>query len=222
MVRLSGNFVHLRHGEKQQIVTDSSPSQPIKRFSLRRSLIKSMFLLAVDRQGNEMNDFQLRSSDRSMFNEKRNFQILPQNSLTLILTTKLPTDRDVQFDLCCVESETQKFFRLGSIDVSIDDLIESKNDRILQIDEFPDESRQCSIYFSTFSRLEISVRTASKFELIGDFHRLLSKIGFQSIRFFSDGFFRLDDGSLFGHVLVHLADADDLISDELIVHFYAQ
>lgn len=74
--------------------------------------------------------------------------------------------------------------------------------------------QQGLIYFQTFFRLTINIRSTSKPAPIEQF---LSTIGFRSIIDQSNVFIRINEGNIFENVLIHLVDEDDLI-----IRFYAK
>ena len=161
--------------------------------------------------------------------------------MTFILTTSIELDREMDFDLYFLVNDTQTLARLGSIQLSIDDLIHSKHQRVLKMIDFDTETglndlfrrrldesfalrlasdsrhQQALIYLNTFSRLPVRIESKSKIYLIEDFQRLLANLGFQALRNIPNAYLRLDEGNIFEHAVVHLLGEDDLI-----VHFYAE
>ena len=62
----------------------------------------------------------------------------------------------------------------------------------------------------------------SKFHLTEQFQELLFDLGFERIVSLSNVYMRVNGGGLFEHVLIHLVNEDELVIDDLIVHFYAE
>ena len=209
--------------------------------SLFSTSIDSVYLFGVDRQGNQMKQFELRSTDQSIFNEQRSFHSHSYSSMTFILTTSIEVDRDIDLELLLFRTDLSQLFRVGSIHLSIDDLMNPQQQRVLKIDEFNTEHslyndfihrsnnrdlffrlENVSIYFNTFFRLDISIQSKSKFDLIGHCRRLFSNIGLKKLTMIADGYLRVDEGNIFEHVLIHLVNSEEFLSDDLIIHFYAE
>lgn len=70
----------------------------------------------------------------------------------------------------------------------------------------------------TFFRLIVKIQsTATSMALIEYFRQLLSITGFQTMIDQSNVYVRINEGSIFENVLIHLANEDDLT-----IHFYAK
>ena len=66
------------------------------------------------------------------------------------------------------------------------------------------------------------IQSVSKFHLTEQFQQLLAAIAFEPIVSLSNVYMRVNKGGLFEHVLIHLVNEDELVIDDLIVHFYAE
>jgi hypothetical protein len=82
--------------------------------------------------------------------------------------------------------------------------------------------RHALIYLNTLFRLDISIQSTSKVQLIQYFQQLLSNIGFQKMISIPNVYIRVNEGNIFEHVAIHLVNEDQVIMDDLIVHFYAE
>lgn len=67
--------------------------------------------------------------------------------------------------------------------------------------------------------MSLNIESTSKYDLIEHFHQLLSTIDFKKI---SNVYIRYNPGDIFEHAVVYLANEDEFIVDDLIVHFYAK
>ena len=187
-----------------------------------------------------MKIFDLKPTLQILSDEKVIFSLNPNSSLTFILSTSIELDKDIDMDLYLFIGDTKKLYRVGAIFVSLDDLINPNNERILNMNALEMEPskisnvvnrlfllafdlayhlkyRQAFIYFRTLSSLSITIQSTSKFHLIEHFQQLLTTIGFKQILTLSNMYVRVNQGNIFEHILIEFVDEDDLF-----VHFYAQ
>lgn len=185
-----------------------------------------MFVFAVDRPSNKTKEFDLKSSHPSLFSTETTFGCAAQSAITFILTTSIELDREMDFDLYLLVNDKEKLARLGSIQLSIDDLIHSKHQRVLKMIAFDTQTdamhQQMLIYLNTLFRFGVTIVSKSKIYLMEDLRALLSNLGFQAMRNVANAYLRLDEGNIFEHALVHLVGEDEFMTDDLIVHFYAE
>ncbi|CAF1241882.1 unnamed protein product [Adineta ricciae] len=185
--------------------------------------LASVNLFSIEKHSNKMKIFDLKPTLQILSDEKVIFSLNPNSSLTFILSTSIELDKDIDIDLYLFIGDTQKVYRVGAIFVSLDDLINPNNERILNMNALEMEPayhlkyRQAFIYFSTLSSLSITIESTSKFHLIENFQQLLTTIGFKQILTLSNMYVRVSQGNIFEHVLIQFVDEDDLL-----VHFYAQ
>ncbi|CAF4736611.1 unnamed protein product [Rotaria socialis] len=191
----------------------------------------SVYLFAVDKNRNKTKLFNLKTSFQSLLNEQMNFNSNSSSSLTFILTTLIELDRDIDLELYLLTNDNNndnKIFRIGSVNISMDDLIKPNNERILKLNALETESRnslvyqQAFIYLNTLFRLEMKLQSTIRIHLIEHFRQLLSNLGFNSIIHVPNVYIRINKGNIFEHVLIHLINDDDFIAEDLIVHFYAE
>ncbi|CAF3453563.1 unnamed protein product [Rotaria socialis] len=191
----------------------------------------SVYLFAVDKNRNKTKLFNLKTSFQSLLNEQMNFNSNSSSSLTFILTTLIELDRDIDLELYLLTNDNNnnnKIFRIGSVNISMDDLIKPNNERILKLNALETESRnslvyqQAFIYLNTLFRLEMNLQSTIKIHLIEHFRQLLSNLGFNSIIHVPNVYIRINKGNIFEHVVIHLINEDDFIAEDLIVHFYAE
>ncbi|CAF1167076.1 unnamed protein product [Adineta ricciae] len=186
-------------------------------------VLASVNLFSIEKHSNKMKIFDLKPTLQILSDEKVIFSLNPNSSLTFILSTSIELDKDIDIDLYLFIGDTQKLYRVGAIFVSLDDLINPNNERILNMNALEMEPtyhlkyRQAFIYFSTLSSLSITIQSTSKFQLIEHFQQLLTTIGFKQILTLSNMYVRVSQGNIFEHVLIQFVDEDDLF-----VHFYAQ
>jgi hypothetical protein len=158
-----------------------------------------------------MKFFKLKTSSQLSLNEQMNFSLKPQSSLIFTLITSIELDKNIDIDLYLLINDNNKLYHVGSIDITIDDLINPNIDRILKLNSF--ENEQTFIYLNTLSRLDLHIESTSKLH----FHQLLTTIGFDQIPNLSNVFIRISEGTIFEHILIDLTNNDDFI-----VHFYAK
>jgi len=141
------------------------------------------------------------------------FTLNPQSSLIFTLITLIELDQDIDIDLYLLINDNNQLYHVGSISITIDDLINLNNDRILKINSLENISPQVFIYLNTLFRLNLHIESTSKLSI----RQLLSTIGFQQILHLSNVYIRINQGNIFEHILIHLLNEDDSI-----VHFYAK
>ena len=181
-------------------------------------------MFGIDRTSKKIEEFQLRSTDESLFNEKSTFDCSPNSSVTLILTKSIELDRPIDLEIFLFRNDFEKLFRIKTIQISIDEMMNSKTKKNLKFYSAENSfslSRQISMYFNSFSRLAFLIESSSKYNLIEHFQRLLTSIDFIEVENCSNGFLRIDQGNIFEHALVHLVNANEFMDEELIVHFYS-
>ncbi|CAF4180315.1 unnamed protein product [Rotaria magnacalcarata] len=204
----------------------------VKTQNITNTIVPSVYLFAVDKSRNKTKLFNLKTSFQSLLNEQMNFSSNSSSSLTFILTTLIELDRDIDLELYLLTNDNNnnnnKLFRIGSVNISMDDLIKPNNERILKLNALETESRnsleyqQAFIYLNTLFRLEMNLQSTIKIHLIEHFRQLLSNLGFSSIIHVPNVYIRINKGNIFEHIVIHLINEDDLIAEDLNVHFYAE
>jgi len=169
-----------------------------------------------------MKVFNLKTSFPSLLTEQMIFYLNPNSSLTFILTTLIELDKDLDIELYLLINDNNKLFHIGSINITIDDLINSNNQRILNLNTLENSPnnlmyQQALIYLNTLFRLSINIESTSKFQFIEHFQELLSTIEFKPILNQPNFYIRINEGNIFEHILIHFVNQDDLI-----IHFYAK
>jgi hypothetical protein len=169
-----------------------------------------------------MKIFNLKTNSQSLLIEQMILNLNPNSSLTFSLKTFIELDKDIDIELYLLINNSNKLFHIGSINITIDDLINSNNQRILNLNLLENESKfliyqQAFIYFNTLFRLSINIESISKFDFIEHLRQLLLTIGFKHILNQSNIYIRINEGNIFEHILIHIVNEDDLI-----VHFYAK
>ncbi|CAF1558443.1 unnamed protein product [Adineta steineri] len=196
--------------------------------NISNNTLSSVHLFGIDKHTNKMKLFDLKSSFQLLLNEQILFNLNPNSSRTLILTTSIELDRDNDIELYLLINDNNKLFHINSIHISIEDLFNSNNERILKMNALEVEStshfmyRQAFIYMNTLFRLDVNIQSPSKFHLIEHFRQLLINLGFKHIISLPNVYIRVNQGNIFEHVLIHLVNEDDVIEEDLIVHFYAE
>ncbi|CAF0792750.1 unnamed protein product [Rotaria sordida] len=194
-------------------------------------VLNSVYLFGIDKNSNKIKLFNLKTTFQTLLNEQTSFNLNSNSCLTFILTTLIELDKNIDIELYLLINDNNKIFHVSSINILIDDLINPNNERILKLNTLETESmnnlmyRQALIYLNTLFRLDINIQsttTTTKFHLIKHFKQLLSNMGFNSINHIPNVYIRINQGNIFEHVLIHLVNEDDLIVDDLIVHFYAE
>ncbi|CAF3337489.1 unnamed protein product [Rotaria sp. Silwood1] len=193
------------------------------------NIFTPVYLFGIDKNSNKIKLFNLTTAFQSLLNEQTNFNLNSNSCMTFILTTLIELDKDIDIELYLLINDNNKLFRVGSINILIDDLIHPNNERILKLNALETESiyslmyRQALIYVNTLFRLDLNIQsTTTKFQLIEHFRQLLSTIGFNPIIHMPNVYIRVNKGNIFEHVLIHLVNEDNFIVDDLIVHFYAE
>lgn len=163
-----------------------------------------------------MKIFYLKTSSPFSLTDKMIFHINPNSCLTFILTTSIELDKDLDFELYLLINNLNKFFHINSINITIDDLFYSNNQRILNLNILENNLiyQQAMIYLNTLFHYSINIETISKIDFIEHFQQLLSTIGFKAFPNSTDFYIRINEGNIFEHIVIH--------QDELVIHFYAK
>ena len=103
-------------------------------------VLTSPHLFAVNKHSNKLQLFSLTIASQSSFNEQINDSLNPQSSMTLVLTTMIELEKDLDIDLYLFIDQSNQLFHIDSIVIPIDDLINPKHRRILQIHALENES----------------------------------------------------------------------------------
>jgi hypothetical protein len=164
--------------------------------------------------------------------------IKPNASLTFILTTLIELDKNIDIELYLLTNENKQLFHVGSLIISIDDLMNPNNERVLNLNALEDQPsssenfhlfeicfslgnslmyQQAFIYLNTLFRMDVKIESTSSFHFIEHFTQLLENIGFKNIFNIPNVYLRVNRGNIFEHVLIHIVNEDDFI-----VHFYAE
>ncbi len=92
-----------------------------------------------------MKFFKLKTSSQLSLNEQMIFNLNSQSSLILTLITSIELDKNIDIDLYLLINDNNKLFHAGSIGITLDDLINPTNDRILKLNSFANESSEVFI-----------------------------------------------------------------------------
>jgi hypothetical protein len=65
--------------------------------------------------------------------------IKPNASLTFILTTLIELDKNIDIELYLLTNENKQLFHVGSLIISIDDLMNPNNERVLNLNALEDQ-----------------------------------------------------------------------------------
>jgi len=170
-----------------------------------------------------MKIFNLKTNSQLLLTEQMILNLNPNSSLTFSLKTFIELDKDIDIELYLLINDNNKLFHIGSIHITIDDLINSNNQRILNLNVLENELaknlmyQQAFIYLNTLFRLSINIESISKHDFIEHLQQLLLTIGFKHILNQSNVYIRINEGNIFEHILIHIVNEEDLI-----VHFYAK
>lgn len=178
-----------------------------------------MYLFGVDKHSNKIKTFNLKTTVPNTITEEKTFNLNSNSSLTFILTTLIDLDKDFDIDLYLLIDNKNEIFYINSIHITIDDLFYLNNQRILNLNSIENDfiSQQIIIYLNTLYNLSINIQTLSKDDFLEHIQQLLLTIGFKSNENFQDFYFRICEGNIFEHIIIHLIHQDDII-----VHFYAK
>ncbi|UJR25167.1 hypothetical protein I4U23_006523 [Adineta vaga] len=183
----------------------------------------SVNLFGIDKYSNKIKIFDLKPTLQTLTNEQVTFRLNSNSSLTFILTTFIELDQNIDIELYLFINDNQKLYRVSTLIISLDDLINPNHERILNMNALEMEPiyhfkyRQALIYCSTLSRFDINIQSTSTIRFIEYFQQLLMNMGFKQLITIPNGYIRVNQGNIFEHAMIHFIEDNDLI-----VHFYAE
>ena len=68
------------------------------------------------------------------------FNLKPHSASIFVLTTTIEFDNDMDFELYALLNQQNRLFRLGSIQITIDDLMNSNKKKVLQLNTLENHS----------------------------------------------------------------------------------
>ncbi len=103
-------------------------------------ILTSVHLFGIDKNSNKIKIFNLKTNLQFLLTEQTSFYLKPNLSQTFLLTTLIELDKDIDIQLYLLINDNNKLFYVGSINITIDDLINSNNERILKLNILENES----------------------------------------------------------------------------------
>jgi len=103
-------------------------------------ILTSVYLFGIDKNSNKIKIFNLKTNLQFLLTEQTSFYLKPNLSQTFLLTTLIELDKDIDIQLYLLINDNNKLFYVGSINITIDDLINSNNERILKLNILENES----------------------------------------------------------------------------------
>jgi len=91
-----------------------------------------------------MKIFNLKQNSQSLLTKQMILNLNPNSSLIFSLKTFIELDKDIDIELYLLINDNNKLFHIGSINITIDDLINLNNQRILNLNLL---QNQLSLYF---------------------------------------------------------------------------